>query len=189
METFIRKFNIDTSICAGLIDYHNNNFEYREAGKLADYAHGGPVLDKSTKDSLDVYFFGSSKDGRIIKYFQALTDCLIDYRKHYNLNDYESALANNIQYYPPGGGFKKWHCERPTYGSSNSIVVQRALVYMTYLNDVKDGGETEFKYQQVKVKPEKGLTLIWPSDFTHTHRGVPSPTEEKWIATGWFNIL
>ena len=58
METFIRKFNIDTSICDGLIEYHNNNFEYREAGKLADYAHGGPVLDKSYKDSLDVYFFG-----------------------------------------------------------------------------------------------------------------------------------
>ena len=189
METFIRKFNIDTSICDGLIEYHNNNFEYREAGKLADYAHGGPVLDKSYKDSLDVYFFGSSKDGRILKYFKLLAECLKEYVQHYGLKQYETALANNIQYYPPGGGFKKWHCERPTYGSPSSIVVQRALVYMTYLNDVKDGGETEFKYQQVKVKPKKGLTLIWPSDFTHTHRGIPAPTEEKWIATGWFNIL
>ena len=31
---------------------------------------------------------------------------------------------------------------------------------MTYLNDIKDGGETEFYYQKLKVKPEKGLTLI-----------------------------
>ena len=34
---------------------------------------------------------------------------------------------------------------------------------------------------------KKGKTLIWPSDFTHTHRGQKSPTQEKYIATGWFN--
>jgi hypothetical protein len=58
---------------------------------------------------------------------------------------------------------------------------------MTYLNDLTDGGETEFHYQQVKVKPEKGLTLIWPADWTHTHRGIPSETQEKYIVTGWLN--
>ena len=57
---------------------------------------------------------------------------------------------------------------------------------MTYLNDIEDGGETEFFYQKLKVKPQKGLTLIWPVDWTHTHRGVPSMTEEKIIATGWY---
>ena len=29
--------------------------------------------------------------------------------------------------------------------------------------------------------------MICPSDFTHTHRGQKSPTQEKYIATGWFN--
>ena len=57
---------------------------------------------------------------------------------------------------------------------------------MTYLNDVEDGG-TEFYYQGLKTKAEKGLTLIWPSDFTHTHRGIISNTKEKYIATGWFS--
>jgi len=32
------------------------------------------------------------------------------------------------------------------------------------------------------------LTLIWPTDWTFTHRGVPSLTEEKYIVTGWFNF-
>jgi hypothetical protein len=35
------------------------------------------------------------------------------------------------------------------------------------------------------VSPKKGLTLIWPADWTFTHRGVPSPTQEKIITTGW----
>ena len=60
---------------------------------------------------------------------------------------------------------------------------------MTYLNDVTDGGETEFLHQGLKVQPQKGLTLIWPADWTHTHRGVASPTQEKAIVTGWFNYV
>jgi len=59
---------------------------------------------------------------------------------------------------------------------------------MTYLNTVEDGGETEFFHQQRSISPQKGLTVIWPADWTHTHRGVPSPTETKYIITGWFNF-
>ena len=55
---------------------------------------------------------------------------------------------------------------------------------MTYLNDVSDGGETEFFHQKLKVKPVKGKTVLWPTDFTHLHRGNP-PYEAKYIATGW----
>ena len=59
---------------------------------------------------------------------------------------------------------------------------------MTYLNDVTDGGETEFFHQNLKITPEKGLTLIWGADWTFTHRGIPSPSQEKYIATGWFSF-
>ena len=55
------------------------------------------------------------------------------------------------------------------------------------MNDVTDGGETEFFFQNIKVKPEKGKTLIWPTDFTHMHRGITSHSQDKYIATGWFN--
>jgi prolyl 4-hydroxylase len=92
----------------------------------------------------------------------------------------------NVQYYKPNAGFYAWHTER---GSPSGINASRHLVFMTYLNDVTDGGETEFFHQKLKVKPEKGLTLIWPVDWTFTHRGIPSPSEEKYITTGWFNFV
>jgi hypothetical protein len=60
---------------------------------------------------------------------------------------------------------------------------------MTYLNDVTDGGETEWKYQKLKIQPRKGLTVIWPTDWTHTHRGLPSKTQDKYIMTGWLNFI
>lgn len=63
----------------------------------------------------------------------------------------------------------------------------RMLVWMTYLNDVTDGGGTKFIYQDETVQARKGRTLIWPSDFTHTHVGVVSPAQDKYIITGWLN--
>ena len=90
----------------------------------------------------------------------------------------------NIQRYLPGQGFKIWHCERS--GPVDTCVF-RHLVFMTYLNDVTDGGETEWYHQQISIKPQKGLTVIWPVDWTFIHRGVPSSTQTKYIVTGWYS--
>ena len=59
------------------------------------------------------------------------------------------------------------------------------MAWMVYLNDVPEGGETEFLYQKLKVKPKKGTVLIWPGGYTHLHRGNP-PMSDKYIATGWY---
>ena len=56
---------------------------------------------------------------------------------------------------------------------------------MIYLNDVEEGGETEFLYQSIRVAPKAGTLLIWPAGFTHTHRGNPPLSGDKYIATGW----
>jgi hypothetical protein len=97
-----------------------------------------------------------------------------------------TTLSRTYRYYPPSGGYKTYHTERTGRGEPEG---SRHLVFMTYLNDVDDGGGTEFYHQgPLVVQPKKGLTLIWPADWTFTHRGVPSPTQEKAIVTGWFNF-
>jgi len=92
-------------------------------------------------------------------------------------------LIQNIQKYNPNEAFFQWHMERASYKDLNSY---RHLVFMTYLNDVTDGGQTEWFHQGVKIQPEKGMTYIWPCDWTHVHRGIPSPTQTKYITTGWY---
>ena len=91
----------------------------------------------------------------------------------------------NIQHYEKGEGFYSYHCERM---SQMPPQILRSLVFMTYLNDVEDGG-TEFLYQKCEVKARKGLTLIWPADWTHTHKGIISQTKEKTIITGWIKLF
>jgi hypothetical protein len=59
---------------------------------------------------------------------------------------------------------------------------------MTFLNNVPEGG-THFKYQNLTVPAEKGLTLMWPTDFTHTHKGQITKKHEKYILTGWLGYV
>ena len=65
---------------------------------------------------------------------------------------------------------------------------KRHLVFMTYLNTVKNAG-TEFKYQKLKTNAVKGKTVIWPAAWTHTHKGIVSDKKEKIIITGWFSFV
>ena len=120
-------------------------------------------------------------------YLNAITPCVQEYVKKYPWSDMycTSSLENNkfnVQHYAPKEGFKRYHTER----TGEPTNCYRHLVFMTYLNDVEDEGETEFLHQELKIKPEKGLTILWPADWTFTHRGIPSVTQEKYIATGWF---
>lgn len=178
MENFIFTFDINESVCDSLIQYHKNNIEYKYEGTSGV---DGKVWH-DIKESIDVTFFNSSSDLAIKSYFSELQRGFNEYIKKYNLKHMrlQTELANNIQFYPPGGGYKAWHWERDN-GNEN-----RQLVYMTYLNTVTDNGGTEWFYQNFKTEAKKGRSVIWPADFTHMHRGIVSATQEKWIATGWF---
>lgn len=182
MENFIYTFQIDLDICDALIRYHSDNAEYKAEGKVGD----GTQILKDVKESIDVTFYNNSSHPAIINYFSELQKGYYEYTKKYDLQFLKLKTENGsaIQYYPPGGGFKQWHWERALMQNAS-----RQLVYMTYLNDVTDAGGTEWFYQNFKLEARKGLSVIWPSDFTHTHRGIVSPTQEKWIATGWFSYF
>jgi hypothetical protein len=146
--------------------------------------------DLQIKDSTDLSINDYSRYPAVIEYIKCLDKCVKDYIKKYEFCNWYSPWniiePINIQYYRPGGGYKVWHTERTSNDPVNST---RHLVFMTYLNDVTDEGETEFYYQNFKVQPRKGLTVIWPADWTHTHRGIPSTTQEKYIITGWFSYI
>jgi hypothetical protein len=65
---------------------------------------------------------------------------------------------------------------------------QRALVFTIYLNDVEEGGETEFLHQSIRAKPVKGRCVIWPAAFPYVHRGNPPLKGEKYIMTSWLML-
>lgn len=90
-----------------------------------------------------------------------------------------------LQKYNQGrGGYPYWHSEvYPQMGHNDAL--HRILLFMFYLNDVEEGGETEFYYQGVKLKPKQGTMVIAPAYFTHTHRGNVPTSGDKYILTSW----
>ena len=98
------------------------------------------------------------------------------------LADFSTKIIDfKIQKTLPGEGYHLWHYENmPIVG-----YLERILVWTIYLNDVKEGGETEFLYQHKRISPKKGTICIFPAYFTHTHRGNPPLLNSKYIITGW----
>lgn len=91
----------------------------------------------------------------------------------------------NLQKYERGsGGYPHWHSEIfPDDARCESL--HRALFYMYYLNDVAEGGETEFYFQRRRIRPRCGTMLIAPAGFTHAHRGNVPQSGDKYILTSW----
>ena len=88
-----------------------------------------------------------------------------------------------IQKTKPTEGYHVWHCEH-----AGRLFGSRLLLVMCYLNDVEEGGETEFLYQSRRIKPKQGTIVICPSSFTHTHRGNPPLTGDKYMINGWIEF-
>lgn len=88
-----------------------------------------------------------------------------------------------IQKTCPSEGYHIWHSE-----NMRREVANRILVFTLYLNDVDQGGETEFLFQKRRVTPKKGRLVIWPPSFLHTHRGNPPLSGDKYIVTGWSEL-
>ena len=86
-----------------------------------------------------------------------------------------------LQKTEPLEGYHAFHCENTSWANRN-----RVLAWMVYLNNVEEGGETEWLYQQLKIKPKKNTAAIWPGSFTHLHRGNPPISGTKYILTGWY---
>ena len=60
------------------------------------------------------------------------------------------------------------------------------MAWTLYLNDVSDGGGTRFVEYDETVDAVAGRLCIFPAYWTHSHHGVVSPTQTKYIVTGWY---
>lgn len=114
-------------------------------------------------------------------------ECYADYIKNYSiLGQYEkhSIMTYKLQKTRPTEGYHIWHCEDSSINFS-----KRIGTYILYLNDVEDGGETEFLYLSKRISPKAGRLLIFPANYPWAHRGNPPLSGVKYIMTGWTEFV
>lgn len=191
----MKEYKLDTTTLMGawyiskkLCDKIKKAMDNNDLSPGIMYRHGQQTVVKETKESFELSVGVGNNDEPFNEYRQTIQDLIRLYCKKYNEMDNNAYFGigekYNLQKYPKGGGFKVWHCEN----DFKSVNYDRCLVFMTYLNDVPNAG-TEFKYQKLKTECKKGLTLIWPTDATHTHRGIISKDQDKYILTGWLGYV
>lgn len=179
---FIKGYHISTELCDEILNAQEgrNKLLYRQSFGKRIKGYDLILLDQLSE----------SLHGR---YITELEKCKLEYIEQYpilkNISNITLEHQNNIptvhvQRYTKGKSYNVLHCEN----DANPLFLNRILVFMTYLNDIHEDGETYFPYQNFTCKPKKGLTLIWPAYFTHVHKGIPAHKEIKYILTGWFRV-
>ena len=175
------------SICEELIAYFESNQNKQKEGSTAN------GLSLEAKNSVDIAL--SPKEIKLPgnkvfeEYFQNLFSCYQDYVSQWSfLTNFAEKLevgSFNLQRYQSGQHFQSTHTERTSLDT-----LHRLFAWMTYLNDVyaAEGGSTFFSHYDIEVQPKKGLTLIWPAEWTHAHKGNLLNADSKYIITGWMHL-
>jgi hypothetical protein len=138
------------------------------------------------KKTLDLHSDTWSGEGWTVIYSvlqDALHSCIIKYYDDLGdkFNPYRITNDSGFQIQKYNANEGKYDFHNDFYNDSRGF---RTLTYIFYLNDVDEGGETEF-YNGEKVNAEEGKLLLFPSLWTYSHKGNMPISNDKYIVTGW----
>lgn len=100
----------------------------------------------------------------------------LQYAEKHHIDELYHEGYNMLRY--TGGQEYKAHADGTTAdGRSVSAIV--------YLNNEYEGGEVEFINFGVKIKPEPGMLLLFPSNYPYTHIAHPVTSGTKYAIVTW----
>ena len=175
----------------GLCDALLNEFERHSALGVTNKGMTGQGVDTFRKRSedLNIMAFPSLFDVNKSVIDSIMAMYALYSETYVGVKDYTAphkVTALNIQKYKyeEKAAYYQFHCEiHPKYSD-------RVTTFVVYLNDIAEGGETEFLEQRIRVRPKKGTIVIFPAYFTHVHRGNPVlSNEDKYVISGWLNFV
>ena len=154
---FIGSWVVPDKTCENIINFFENNQSRQSKGSTSR----GTLLE--AKDRQDITILPKEitlpTHKTFKEYFEILSDCYKDYKEQW---PFLKSMTNrleigkfNIGRYQCGQHFQQLHTERCSINT-----LQRLFAFMTYLNDVEDGGSTYFSHYDLDIKPQKGLTII-----------------------------
>jgi hypothetical protein len=164
---------LSDELCDQLIEAFHQYEEHHYQGVTAS------GMDKNYKDTTDFDLMKVPElEGLVEQIVDAANEKIDLYVRRYRTTYYP---VWQLQRYEKGvGHFKSFHTE-----GEYSEFCDRLFAVMFYLNDVEEGGETEFLHQSLWVRPTKGTFLIWPAPWPYVHRGHVPVSNDKYILTTW----
>jgi len=168
-----------------LDDYLCDHLMNVAASKLAPSGvvdpHTGAALQSEKRTSYSMHFQPSMYDTAVYLSLRCIANVAGQPMEH--------AEPLGILRYGPGQEYKPHY----DYYSDDRHEAQRVSTVFVYLNDVAEGGGTDFPRLQARVEPARGKAVKFlncgpdgkPNPDT-LHAGLPVIRGEKWLATLWF---
>ena len=173
---YIERDALPKSFCNNVIE----KFEQDDRKRQGQVGSGVHLEIKRSSDlsiteledwkSYDQAFFRCLNNG-LKKYVRFLPE---EYTIHKALSEIKNDTGYQIQRTQPGD-YYIWHHDQSA---------TRMVTFIWYLNDIKDGGYTEF-IDGTRIQPEAGKLIIFPATWDFLHRGVSPKSETKYLCTGW----
>ena len=200
MEKYIytNKISLSPEVCRDIIELFEN-----EERKYDGITQGG--LQKNIKDTKD--FVIPENEPKWYKYHKFLSNELRRNLELYlnKLNEnlsFQNVNQNTTNIYKHFENSKFSHTGfmaqryimnegRYVYHHDFSVDIKnkknRVITYLWYLNDVEEGGETDFPDLNLMIKPETGKLVLFPASWDFPHSGKIPISSNKYIVTGWLN--
>lgn len=179
---------VPAAFCDQLVEYGESFINEVNGHTIAasdvDIMEGSDMYGGNIKRDDTAFLVNYASDKWATQINQFLKACAQHYVSKYSQLKSVPMTSMDIKFQKtaPGGGYHLWHYENAASGFA-----QRELTWMIYLNDIDDGGETEFLYQKRRIKPQKGTVVIFPAGMTHVHKGnLVMGDRDKYIVTGWY---
>lgn len=198
IETFIYENNF--SLCPDICDDIINNYEEQEFGKYEGVTGGG--LQKNIKNTIDFMIPKNNQKWKKIndllsrelaknikEYVNNLNSYFINCNNNEDSNDKFNIIQSDTLQIKDEFMIQKYFVNKGRYIYHNDFSLEnksfRVMTYIWYLNDVDDGGETDFFNGTIKIKPKKGKLILFPASWTFPHCGKKPKSSNKYIITGW----
>jgi hypothetical protein len=202
---YINEYSLSKDLCEEII----HKFEEQEENKGPGYTFGG--IQPKIKDTIDYNIEVDNKKWERIRQTLIvelinnieLYACKLDTQIYHSqvLDINQPNQSDGIKYYTfkelsVDGLFfetimvQKYKSNKGRYVFHNDASFEstqqrnRVLTYIYYLNDVEEGGETQF-WDNYKVKPKKGQLVLFPASWIFPHSGLMPISSDKYIITGW----
>lgn len=161
-----------------LIEIAEKQKNWQDAAIFSDIHSTENEINKNIRSNLTLPIdqFSYTVDEKFYNMCKTVWFYCNEYAKKYDVPFYSTEIMQILKYSP--GEFYNAHYDF----APNAPRVISALLY---LNNVEEGGETEFIYFDEKIKPKAGRLVIFPSNYAYTHAARLPKNGNKYVAVFW----
>ena len=148
----------------------------------AETTGSGPYQEARTNKLMPVSLLADVSNNLLLQnihnqFYTILLASTVPYAKRYGIEEAFYHEGYNLLKYNNGQEYKKHY--------DGGTKIGRAISAVMYLNDDYEGGEIEFPNFNVKIKPEAGMLILFPSNFAYAHVAHPVTSGTKYALVTW----